>query len=322
MVQGKRKEFTGYSPKIGFFQAEVIAVNPTLEQLNTFTDISNMKEPDYNKDYEDKNNDNATYKQAIVTFYLKMHDGTIQPKRFPVIDKPRINKDSSKAQFINTIGNTTWATNEEALHEAKYAWFTKREYRKALTGEEKLYNFLQKWLSLDWKDPDTQLSIDTSKLFNGKFKELQEIIDSPDFKEAKIVGYATIHTTIPAPTEEIPEPNPKYYQNIWDEFLPGNAWRYLHIEPIPGTTFDVPLWKTTLPNWIQDYVNTMTGEYGSKDYLGKTVDNQLQIEELRDFSPSENLIARGSSIHNDSSTASITSSETATDSTILDDLPF
>lgn len=316
-VSGKRKEFKGFSPKVGFFQAEILVINPSLEQINEFMDISNMKEPDYNKDYTDRI-DNVTYEQAIPTFYLKMHDGTIQPKRFPIVNKVRTNRDGSKIQYINDIGNTTWAVDDNALHEQKYAWFTKRPYREALTGEEKMYNFLQKWLSLDWQDSDTQLTIDSKMMFKGNYKELQVLLKESQFKEAKIVGYATIHTTIPTPTDENPEPDPKYYQNIWDEFLPGNAWRYIHIEPTPGTTYNVPLWKTTLPNWIQEYVNTMKGEWGSKDYLGNTVDNVLQIEELRDFNPSENPIAKGNSIHSDSSTGN----NTIVKPEEIDDLPF
>ena len=226
MINGKRKEFSGYSPKIGFFQAEVIAINPTLEEMNEFMDISNVKEPDYNKPYQDK--ENNEFDQATVTLYLKFHDGTIQPKRYSIIKKVRTNKDGSKVQFINDIGNTTWAVSEEALHDSKYAWFTKRPYREAYIGEEKLYNFLQKWLSLDWKDPETQLSIDPEPLFKGKYKELRDLLKNDEFKEGKVVGYATIKTSIEPASEENPEPKPKFYQNIWDEFLPGNAWRYLN----------------------------------------------------------------------------------------------
>ncbi len=316
-IQGNRKEFVGYIQKVGFFQAKVIAISPTLEVINKFQDISNMKEPDYNKDYQDK--EGKSYKQARVVFYFLAHEGSIFQKGFSIIDKVRVSKEG-KVQFINNIGNTTWAADVEALKDPKFAWFTKRPFREALMGEEKLFNFLQKWLSLDWKDPNTELTVDTSRLFNGKFDELQSLLDEDStFKDATIVDYATIHTTIPAPTDENPEPDPKHYQNVWDEVLPGNTWdKFLHITAPEGSTAVLPaLSKVVLPSFIQDYINNMTGEYGSKDYLGKTEDGKLIIEELRDYDPKENPIARGSSLHIDEPAAT-----NANGNNVKDDLPF
>ena len=81
----------------------------------------------------------------------------------------------------------------------------------------------------------------------------------------------------------------------------------------------MPLYKYTLPNWIQDYINTMLGEYGSKDYIGKMEDNKVQITELRDFDPSENPVAQESTRHNAIAESSTTGN---TNAQLVDELPF
>ena len=299
MIQGNRKEFVGYCPKVGFFQGKVLMVNPDLEAISKHMSIDNIKEPDYTgKDYTDSKNQQA-YKQTIVTFYLQAHDGSILQQRFPLVNRPRPMSTGGNIQYINNLGNTTWAKDENALKDKKFAWFTKRPYRVALQGEEALYDFLQKWLSLDYKDPDTELELDAKKMFNGNFKELQSLLKMEKFAEATIVGYGIIHTSIPAPTEENPTPDPKVYQNLWRKFLLGNAWRLIHSEVKPGDeAFIVPLKDRVLPTFVQDYIDDMGGDYGCKDFYGKIgSDNKVEICEWRDYDPSENVVASSENIH-------------------------
>lgn len=336
-VSGKVKEFKEYSPKIGFFQAKIIAISPDLSEIAKFQSIDNLKEPDYSsKEYTDKET-SEKFNQCVPTFYLQAQDGSIfrnsiyvvkkeRPATKPVIIDGVVTK-TSKVQFINNLGSTTWAEDENALHNTKFAWFTKRPYRRALIGEEEFYDFLQKWLCLDWKDPDTQLEIDLKKMFNGNFKELKELLQIEEYANRTVVGYALIHTAILTPTDENPTPGTKTYQNVWKKFLPGNVWRYINV-PIPegSTTIIPPLYNRNLPEIITDYVKEMSGKYGSKDYCGKVVNGVLQIEELRDYNSSENQIATGSSSLHESTgeatTGKIVQENTITKDGEPDDLPF
>lgn len=301
-VKGTVKEYSGYTNKVGFFKARLLAINPTLEQITLFQDISNMKEPEYIKDYTDSKTD-IKYDQVVNTIWLQAVDennvdipGAIFSKKFPIINKPRVNKEGNNKQFINNIGNCTWAADANALKDPKYAWFTKREYREALTGEEKFYGFFQKWLSLDWADPETELSFNMQDLFKGRFKELQKLLQT-NYKDQMVCGNLTIHISIPAPTDENPEPAPKAYQNIYDEFLPGSAYKFLKND------------IKVKPTWVQKYIDGMKGEYGCKDYF--------VIEEMRDYNPSENPIATASTIHNTTNP-----NDHVPDPTTIDDLPF
>ncbi len=303
-VKGKTRTFTGYSPKVGFFRSRVLMINPTLEEISKYQDISNMKEPEYLGEFEDSN-DNKTYKKVTIVFWLQAVDkdgkdipNVVFRKIFTLIDKVRTNKDGDKTQFINNIGSCTWAKSKEDLKQDKYSWFTKREFRESLAGafglgagEEKLYMFLQKWLSLDYTDPDTELSFDTKPFFKGKFKELQNLLNL-EYKDHTTFGNATIHTAPGTVTEENPEPTPKVYQNVWDEFLPGNIWDVLE--------------KPIRPNWIQLYIDRMEGDYGCKDYFITDL--------MRDYDPDENPTTASSSLHTDP--ANIPSGD------IKDDLPF
>lgn len=314
-VKGNVKEFNAYTLKVGLFRAKVIAINPTLEQITTFQDISNMKEPEYVTEYTD-NTTEIVYPKAIITVWFRVVDSNgedteqVFSKNFNLINKISVSK-TGKIQYINDIGTTTWANDKEALKDSKFSWFTKRSFREALLYEATFYEFLQKWLSLDWRDPETELSFDAQDFFKGKFKELQKLV--PMFKTNFVCPFATIHTKVPAPTDENPNPAPKFYQSIYDKFLPGNTYASFPDE------------IKIKPKFIQDFIDEMAGEYGCKDYYGKYINGKVEVSALRDYDPTENPISTGNTKHEDSNTSN-TSTSTANNigisGEVIDDLPF
>jgi hypothetical protein len=54
-------------------------------------------------------------------------------------DKERQNKDETKKQYINSVGNCSWAADPNDLPD----WFKARDYRVAKIGEEELYEFYE-----------------------------------------------------------------------------------------------------------------------------------------------------------------------------------
>src|SRR5690606_11033677 len=104
-------------------------------------------------------------------------------------DSIRTNKDETKTEYINNIGNCSWASNEDDL----LSWFTKRPYREAKNGEEDFYNFLRTCLgSLDYRDEDTELELNWKKLIKGDVSSIKEEIGG-DYATS-FVALATIVT--------------------------------------------------------------------------------------------------------------------------------
>jgi hypothetical protein len=188
-IGGKKretKEFVDFQKKVGVFEAEVVAVNPDKEELEKLLDRTFE---------EDKEIEYLGEKEGVSTvrigFYLKeVKTGEIYNVSFFLENRTRTNKDETKFQFINSVGQTSWAAEEDDLGE----WFTKdRDVRKAKVGEEELYNFLRNWLSkLDFRDADAVLSLDSKKLFKGNVKDIADQVGS-EFTST-VVALATVKT--------------------------------------------------------------------------------------------------------------------------------
>lgn len=118
---------------VGIASMHVVAVNPTLSELNALG-INLKNEPDYrgieiNQEVYNK-----------VVFWLKHYNPEFTTKvEFLVKPEPKISQ-SGKAQWVNNIGQ--FAFSESKASEA-YEWFKDEGVRKAFVGEEKLMNFIK-----------------------------------------------------------------------------------------------------------------------------------------------------------------------------------
>ena len=298
-IQGKTRENVEFKEQekfVGLFEAKIVAVNPTIEQFKTLLNIE-LKEDSKQTDYLSENKEGNTVLR--VDFWLeniKTSDNEF-PQRFKktffLEDNVRTNKDDDKNQYINTIGDTSWARNENHFKEMiadnslstgyrKFLTdFTKRDFREANQGEEKLYGFLRTWLGrLDYRDPDTQILQEWKKLMKGNVKELKDQIDGE--YSTSFIALATIKTT--EKTDEDGNINIVEYQNIWDEFLPSyllpnfSKVDYNNAKTISLLTEADP--KSL--KYFEKFVVNINSQYGCKDYF--------KLKEISVYNSNENLV--------------------------------
>lgn len=281
-LKGKEKEVKNYKKYVGLFNAHVVAVNPTKDELGTLLGTTIEKEPEYTGV-----NDTTGAKKVTVSFWLKEEsNGNLFNVRFNLEDTV-VESKTGKTQFINSIGNTSYAEDKSQLPQ----FFTDmgREVRPAKKGEELLYKFLRAWLSnLNYEDPSTELSMDWKKLIGGKVAELREAIS--DFKDQTICAMATVRTA----------DDGKEYQGVYSyEFLPNYA-----LDCFTGK-------KNKNYKAVDKFIEKVTDkEYGCKDFY--------ELKPLVEYDPSKNVI-------NTSNSAVLKTNTPTTEvpkATVSDDLPF
>jgi len=283
-IGGKKREITGnsdFGKKVGLFEANVIAVNPTAEE---FKDILGMelKEDSKAAEYLGETKDGNNYLR--VDFWLEEVKNKEKFKvSFFLEDKERENKDLTKKQYINSTGLCSWAADENDLAD----WFTKgRDYRVAYTGEEDLYNFMRTWLSdLDYRDSNTVLQLEWKKLMRGNVKDLKDQIDGEYSKS--IVALATVIV-------KERDGESKEYQGIYNKaFLSGYALKQFRLVDYGSKRLQADL-KNKKPKDLKShekFVVNVTGEYGCKDHF--------TFKDLQDYNAEDNLVASDAFISDD-----------------------
>ena len=156
-IGGKKREQvqqTEYSKKVGLFEANVIAVNPSIEEYKEVLGMD-LKEDSRATEYLGTSQDDKT--TLRVDFWLEEVKNKDKFKvTFFLENKEKVNKDGTKKQYINNVGVCSWAADANDLPQ----WFTKRDYRVAFVGEEDLYNFMRTWLgNLDYREAETTLQL-------------------------------------------------------------------------------------------------------------------------------------------------------------------
>jgi hypothetical protein len=283
-IGGKKRENTGggdFSKKVGLFEANVIAINPTIEE---FKDILGMelKEDSKAAEYLGETKDGNNYLR--LDFWLQRVNNDEKYKvSFFLEDKERENKDGTKKQYINSIGMCSWAVDENDLAE----WFTKgRDYRVAYTGEEDLYNFMRTWLAdLDYRDVDTVLQLEWKKLMRGNVKDIKDQINGEWAKS--VVALATVIV-------KERDGESKEYQGIYNKaFVGGYALKQFRLVDYGNKKTQEAL-KNKKPRDLkahEKFVVNIIGEYGCKDYY--------ILKDIQDYNPDDNLVASDSYISED-----------------------
>ncbi len=285
-IGGKKRENTGggdFSKKVGLFEANVIAINPTLEE---FKDVLGMdlKEDSKAAEYLGETKDGNNYLRVDVWLQRVNHDDKFKVSFF-LEDKERENKDGTKHQYINSVGQCSWAADENDLAE----WFTKgRDFRIAYTGEEDLYNFMRIWLAdLDYRDADTVLQLEWKKLMRGNVKDLRDQIDGEWAKS--VVALATVIV-------KERDGESKEYQGIYNKaFVGGYALKQFRLVDYGNKKTQETL-KNKKPRDLkghEKFVMNVIGEYGCKDYY--------TFKEIQDYNPDDNLVASDAYISDDGS---------------------
>jgi hypothetical protein len=278
----KGQEEQVFSKKIGLFEAKVIAVNPTAEEYADVLGIE-LKEGSKATEYLGTSNDGNT--TLRLDFWLKeVKSGEKFKVNFFLEHKEKTNKDQTKKQYINNIGITSWADDENNLPD----WFKGRDYRVAKVGEEEMYGFLRTWLgNLNYRSEGVVLDIDWKPLMRGNVREIKSQIDGE--YATNIVALATIKTV--EKDGEVKE-----YQNVYNKgFLPAYTLKNFRLVDYskPEVLNGLRLKKSKELKPHERFVITVTGEYGCRDFYS--------LKDLRDYNSDENLVASDSVITNDGS---------------------
>lgn len=316
MIKGQQRQNVEFSKQIGIAEFNLVAINPDLTDLKElFPNMTLEKEPKY---VIEKSDDDGDYQLASINLYLEDTKTKMVNKTNILISSRERQSKDGKYQYINNIGNTVWAENEEELKDLATAKnpkegyrtyvqnFLKRPYRVALNGEEAFYDFVQKYTRIDTRDTEAELYFSSKKWFKEDFSELQKDLLDPSYTNNTIVGtYEIVSKRVDAHTDEttgniIPE-SWKHYQGIYNRFLPGSYLKSFN----PG--------KTVYPKYVQSWIDQLIGDNGSKNFFAKKVNNKYVIELARDYVESENPLTSESSKHDE---------EDIPEHVGKDDLPF
>lgn len=283
-IQGDKRErqaLPEVSKKVGLFEARVLTINPTAEE---FKEVLNIDLPEDSKatEYLGESRDKNTFLR--IDFWLEEVKKKDRFKlTFFLEDKVRENRDGTKKQYINNIGTTTWATDENELPD----WFTKRDYRVAKVGEEELYGFMRTWLELDYSKPDADLSLEWKKLMKGNVKELKDQVNG-----AYCINVAALATV----TVRQKDGENKEYQSIYNKaFLPAYYLKNFRLIDYSNPTVQSALRGKKVRDLKphERFVVNVTGEYGCKDYY--------ILRDLQEYNPEENLVASDKTLSDDGS---------------------
>ena len=272
-----------YSKKVGLFEAEIIAVNPTIEEYSTVLGME-LNADSKATEYLGTSRDGNTYLRIDVWLQEIKNKENFKVSFF-LEDVERENRDGTKKQYINSVGITSWAADETDL----YDWFTKdRDYRVAYVGEEDLYNFLRIWLGkLDYRNAQTELQLDWKKLMRGNVSDLKHQIDGEWCNN--VIALATV--VVKERDGEVKE-----YQGVYNKgFLPKYAMKQFRlVDYTDKRTLDSL--KGRKPRELkphEKFVMNVLSEYGCKDYY--------ILKEIEEYNPGDNLVASDSYISDDGS---------------------
>jgi len=285
-IGGVKKESSAelkFGKKVGLFEANVVAINPTMEE---YSSILNIELPAESKatEYLGTSRDGNTYLRLDIWLQEVKNQENFKVSFF-LEDVERENRDGTKKQYLNSVGMTAWAADENDL----WDWFKNgRDYRVAYIGEEEFYEFLRTWLSkLDYRHANTVLQIDWTKLMRGNVKDLKDQINGEWCNS--IVALATI-------VVKERDGETKEYQGIYNKgFLSGYTMKQFRLVDYTDqrTLNNLRNRKPRELKPHEKFVVQVTGEYGCKDYY--------ILKELEDYNPGDNLVASDSYISEDGS---------------------
>ena len=274
-IGGKKREqsqVSDFKKSVGLFEATVVAVNPDIEEYKEKLGME-LKEDSKAIEYLGTSQDGN--KTLRVDVWLEDVKNSSKFKvTFFLENKEKENKDKTKKQYINNIGSCSWADDPNNLP----TWFAARDYRVANVGEEELYNFMRTWLGdLDYRDAETTLQLDWTKMMKGNVKDLKAQVNGEWC--TNVVALATIKTV--QKEDEIKE-----YQGVFNKgFLPSYSLKLFRLVNYSDQSILTNLRskksKDLKPH--ERFVINVTGEYGCKDFY--------TFKDLKEYNSDDNLVA-------------------------------
>lgn len=172
----------------GPLNVNVLAVNPTKEELENLLGLkegSIKNEEDYYIEF-DRDGEKQGFNKVV--FHVKSPElDQVFRLEFLVSDRQRMNRDGTKAQFINAKAQSAWG---ESLEDIDYDWFSKKTAVPAYEGESNLIEFIQAWANVKSGD---ECTLDTrERLFaKGDVTELRQLIAALRDNQVQVFTYIT-----------------------------------------------------------------------------------------------------------------------------------
>ena len=199
--------------KTGFFKARTLFFNPSKDELE---DLLGEEVPQPIYTFQRRGVRGCTIDIYLSDVYDCIYKYTIE-----LLEKDAFKEKTGNYQFINCVGDEPmWRTDESELFDSFtgfykiHDWITPdkkitttwrngaipntkekisdKKYRIAKIGEADLLGFLRQYLQVNPYDPDENILVDVSKLFDGDFSYFKKIHDpSSDFQ---FVAFAYVDT--------------------------------------------------------------------------------------------------------------------------------
>lgn len=217
---------------IGVSPVNVVALNPTKDELEKLLGRTLTKDIEYfGKDTNGANQIRLDFWVKADPNWGRQLDVPLQKISFFISESVMINKDKTKVQVIDKYGNTGWVTKEQFT--AKVIPDTSKRlttpYRECYSGEERLIEFIKKWLNIPensiYKNGSWEFLKDMSKceaefknikaLIKGDIKDLQTLVKK--FGAYKVKVCFGVKTT---------DENKKYQTIYTGLFLKHSAGNY------------------------------------------------------------------------------------------------
>ncbi len=157
-----------YKKYMGVAKVKIVAVNPSLKQLNDLG-IQFKEEPIYLKD------DAEGIKQINFNFWAKAQvngSDVVTPIKLSVKNKPSVST-TGKKEYINAKGENQWTESAPT----KTDYFDPTGCRPAMVGETALIGFLKTWLNVR---KGGTASLDLVPMFKNNFSELKDLVSNND----------------------------------------------------------------------------------------------------------------------------------------------
>lgn len=249
-------DFTGKFT--GFVKMRVLQINPDKDWIEENLGEVLEEEPSYI--YEEKGSRCAT-----IDTYMETVTGEIFKHTIELKDEERTGKNSTY-MYLNCLGEIQWCQNEDQIWESKKYFVEVLSWKKdgvvskkyvqgavpnekeiignkqlkiALYGEDELLHLIKMIEQPNMYNIDTNLFLDTNKLFDGDFSTLQKMIrTTTDFHFTAFLYL-----------------NEKFEQKVWKEFLKVEFMR----EVMSG--MKITYSRKTYNEWLKNLEYAVNGHY-------------------------------------------------------------
>lgn len=288
--------FTKY---IGFFRGSVVAINPSRKELNKLLG----KEGNPKDEEIEYTGEKDGVKTIDLDFWMDVEgkEGTYIKHNIQLKNETQRNKDGDKIQVVNQVGDSQWpeADNKDVFSEEdlweSFKNFTKviswqlpngdvsekyeagskayeteilapKRFRKSMSGEGRLLEFMQGWLfGMDLNDfeQNPNMFISMKELFAGRVNSLSSQIGGDYDKNFTALAYIDVSTTDP----DI------HYQKVYNKLLPAGMIRFINND-LKFDKYNITAWN----KWLKKVQDT---DHGIKGYY--------VLEPLKEYKPDEDI---------------------------------